>query len=98
MRSVRFGSKSAKIRCCYCSCRFCSLKLEKSRLRHHIAKHIMILKDIQHTSTTCGFCGNNGCPISLVKTSGKGINANYGPKIDKYIFYLALLKLHFLIN
>ncbi len=30
----------------------------------------------------CGCCGENGCNISLIVTSGYGKNAIYGPKSD----------------
>ena len=30
----------------------------------------------------CGYCGENGCNISLIVTSGYGKNAIYGPKSD----------------
>jgi len=29
----------------------------------------------------CGYCGENGCNISLIETSGYGKNAIYGPSI-----------------
>jgi hypothetical protein len=33
----------------------------------------------------CGYCGENGCNVSLIVTSGCGKNAIYGPKLGPYI-------------
>ena len=54
-------------------------KCEKNKLRHHIAKHILVYKDIKLHANLCGYCGRIGCSIGLKVTSGKGKNSNYGP-------------------
>jgi len=47
-------------------CFHCSRKINLSRMRQHIGKHIL-LKEIQLTQTTCGYCGRDGCLVSLNK-------------------------------
>ena len=50
-------------------------------MRNHIGYHI-IHGDCSASPNRCGYCGENGCNISLIVTSGYGKNAIYGPKSD----------------
>ena len=54
-------------------------KCEKKKLRHHISKHVHVLKNIQLSPNLCGWCGKNGCPIALKKASGRGKHQNWAP-------------------
>ena len=69
------------------TCDFCSKEIVHSKMREHIASHIIVFKDISATQNTCGFCGNVGCTISLEKTSGFGVHSTFGPKSDCKLFY-----------
>lgn len=69
------------------TCDFCSKEIVHSKMREHIASHIIVFKDISATQNTCGFCGNVGCTLSLEKTSGFGVNSTFGPKSDCKLFY-----------
>jgi hypothetical protein len=60
-------------------CKIKEFKCDKKKLRHHIAKHILIYKDIKMHANLCGFCGRIGCNIALKATSGKGKQTTYGP-------------------
>jgi hypothetical protein len=60
-------------------CKKKEYKCDKKKLRHHIAKHILIYKDIKMHANLCGFCGRIGCNIALIATSGKGKHTTYGP-------------------
>ena len=62
----------------FCLLLNCNKEVILSRMRQHIGKHILN-KDIPPNENTCGYCGMTGCRIELVKTSGKGIHATYGP-------------------
>ena len=57
-------------------------RCEKKKLRHHIAKHLLIYKNINPHANLCGFCGFIGCSIGLESTSGKGKNTNFGVDIS----------------
>jgi hypothetical protein len=59
-------------------------------MRQHVGLHIL-KGDIALNLNTCGFCGQLGCKIRLVVTSGKGKNATWGPFSDcKYFKSFAL--------
>ena len=55
-------------------------KLKKTK-NVHVAKHYA-KGEIKQDQHLCDFCGKIGCSIGLELTSGKGRNANYGPKSD----------------
>ena len=55
-------------------------KLKKTK-NVHVAKHYA-KREIKQDQHLCVFCGKIGCSIGLELTSGKGRNANYGPKSD----------------
>ncbi len=61
-------------------CKVCNEMCPLSKMRDHVARHIL-LKEVELTSSLCGFCGrdNGGCTIAIVITSGKGKNTTYGP-------------------
>ena len=73
-RNISIGDKFV---CLHCKKK--EYKCDKKKLRHHIAKHILIFKDIKMHANLCGFCGRIGCSIGLQATSGKGKNTIYGP-------------------
>jgi hypothetical protein len=62
-------------------CRICSKQVKLALMRSHIGKHI-IDGTVKRHEHLCGFCGIVGCKISIVKTSGYGTSANYGPDSD----------------
>ena len=52
-------------------------------MRMHIGWHI--LNGLESNSHRCGFCGLIGCSLSIINTSGFGVNANTGPKTTNSI-------------
>jgi hypothetical protein len=71
-----------KFQCLICT----NYKCEKSKMRHHIGKHILN-KDIEIDVHLCGFCGKIGCSIGLDTTSGRGSYKTLGPSSDCKYFY-----------
>ena len=59
-------------------------------MRLHIGWHI--LHGLTADPHRCGFCGRIGCTVSLVKTSGFGVNATYGPESDCDYYYKFSMK------
>lgn len=56
----------------------CKKKILLVKMRMHIGWHI--LNGLESNSHRCGFCGLIGCSLSIINTSGFGVNANTGPK------------------
>ena len=71
--SARGGGKNDEA-----PCRLCNELCALSRMRDHVAKHILV-NEVEPDSNRCGFCGLVGCSIAIVVTSGKGKNTTYGP-------------------
>ena len=58
------------------------MKDKKTKTKNvNVAKHFA-KREIKQDQHLCVFCGKIGCSIGLELTSGKGRNANYGPKSD----------------
>jgi hypothetical protein len=74
--SVDLACDSFKVQC-----KLCPKKYVKKKMRNHIGYHI-IHGDCSPNSHRCGYCGEIGCQISLVVTSGCGKRVVYGPKSD----------------
>ncbi len=74
------GSGAASFRSDEAPCKICNELCSLSKMRDHVARHIL-LKDVEASSSLCGFCGRNdsGCTLAIVITSGKGKNTTYGP-------------------
>ena len=43
-------------------------------------------EEIEPNEHLCGYCGEIGCSIAIVKTSGNGIRATFGPRSDCSLF------------
>jgi hypothetical protein len=74
--SVDLACDSFKVQC-----KLCPKKYVKKKMRNHIGYHI-IHGDCSPNSHRCVYCGEIGCQISLVVTSGCGKRVVYGPKSD----------------
>ena len=70
--SVDLACDSFKVQC-----KLCPKKYVKKKMRNHIGYHI-IHGDCSPNSHRCGYCGEIGCQISLVVTSGCGKRVVYG--------------------
>ena len=62
-------------------CKLCPKRVVKKKMRNHVGFHI-IHKAVFNDSHRCGYCGNVGCIIQLVTTSGFGKSATQCPKSD----------------
>ena len=69
-----------------CQVAGCKKKVPLVKMRMHIGWHILN-KDLESHSHRCGFCGFIGCSLSIITTSGFGVNATTGPKSDCKLFY-----------
>jgi hypothetical protein len=68
-----------KIKCKVLGCK-CKKLIRLVQMRLHVGWHIM--HGLTADPHRCGYCGLIGCNVSLVKTSGFGEKANYGPESD----------------
>ena len=60
-------------------------------MRLHIGQHL-INNNIDQNTRNCGFCGNVGCSIAIVHTTGRGSNKTMGPSAPgcKYFYKFSL--------
>ena len=63
------------------NCKLCAKKFVRKMMRNHIGFHI-VHNDCSPDPHRCGYCGEIGCNIDLVVTSGYGRNVKYGPRSD----------------
>ena len=68
-----------KIKCKVLGCK-CKKLIRLVQMRLHVGWHKM--HGLTANPHRCGYCGLIGCNVSLVKTSGFGEKANYGPESD----------------
>ena len=73
------------------NCKVCKKYVYLIRIRQRVGKHI-ILGEIKENIHLCGFCGEIGCSIDLVCSSGKGVNKTFKPSSDCKYFKAFSLK------
>ena len=73
------------------NCSVCFKDVALSKLRQHIARHIL-LKELNNNAKTCGFCGGQSCAVSIKVTSGVGKKANKGIESNCKYFQRFILK------
>jgi hypothetical protein len=66
-------------------CEICDKMIKFANMRVHIAVHF-IKEEIEKDEHLCGYCGQIGCSIAIIKTSGNGVRATFGPKSDCLFF------------
>jgi hypothetical protein len=57
-------------------CNVCSKLITKKLMRGHVGAHIL-LKGLDFTLDSCGFCGTGSCRTNLSISSGYGVNKTY---------------------
>ena len=68
-------------------CGVCKKKIKLSKMRLHIAFHIICGEIHIPRERICGFCGGDGCIISLKQTSHKENKKFYSPYSECRCFY-----------
>jgi hypothetical protein len=66
-------------------CEICDKMVKFANMRVHIAVHFA-KEEIEKDEHLCGYCGQIGCSIAIVKTSGNGVRATFGPQSDCLLF------------
>ena len=63
-------------------CKLCNEKVPLKQMRVHVGKHIIRADSdaLNHSVTTCGFCGENTCSATLEVTSKSKNICHYKPK------------------
>jgi hypothetical protein len=58
-------------------CKLCLKKIQLNKMRLNVAQHILLQKEEERKSNTCGFCGGSSCLTKQVVTSGSGERTTY---------------------
>jgi hypothetical protein len=73
-------------------CKLCLKKIQLNKMRLHVAQHILLQKEEERKSNTCGFCGGLSCITKLVVTSGSGERSTYSPHSNCIYYFKFSLK------
>jgi hypothetical protein len=72
-------------------CYLCAKSFAREKMRSHVGAHILSSLHLM-AANLCGYCGRNGCDISLTISSGSGKNATFAPFSTCNFFYGFSLK------